>query len=769
MFTLMPVAAFAADAQVSYVYVEDAEVDVNDAVEVTIDLDAADVTTVYVWFEESANVPSTALVGEVLEDGTVTANVAVDGVLAIDVTGLMDKEVYVAFDRAGEYELHAAIDANPLATYAPSGDTKAESVAKIADAEVKTQSGYDVVVVSSEADSADYALLIADETIYSDLSKATVVSGNYYIEDKDVVELHATGTNGIESVPVSFTLVDPTRNATAPNKGAINGMGSSVYAKDIEIETTSGVKVTDLEVKRSGSVDFEIVATKAGTHRVYVTVGDFDATIKVIALDGTADSIELDYISKTPVNIETTGALGNFMLFKIYDENGTELDGSVSAGDVNSGVHGAMNSDSTTNKNYVAVVEQPADSKIKNDQLKLEYVTATAINPLTGEEYSQAADNGWKISGATFKEEGKYTFRVVLDNGEYAEASIVVKEAGDPVALSIVYDADSVQLGSSIAPKSIVQLDANYVSTSVTDQVNAVGSEITMAVTGVAVDYVSGTTIYVKDDEKYVGTEIKVTVVDEENNLVATKVLTVADEANELVFDTTAVPVDSNKKITVTLVDENGKAVALPATATSTSAMVIVLDKPADSDVTADCNNDVVGKKGQFTFNFSADTVGVYKVQAVLQVKINDAWRYYTGVAEIKVGATGIEDTVVMSIGANKIVVNDEVVAIDAAPMIKDSRTFVPFRALAEAFGATVQFDAATQAVVAELDGTKVVMTIGSEVYTVNGVAKTADVAPFIADGRTYVPVRFAAEAFGITVTPIYAEDGSVADVLFTK
>ena len=97
------------------------------------------------------------------------------------------------------------------------------------------------------------------------------------------------------------------------------------------------------------------------------------------------------------------------------------------------------------------------------------------------------------------------------------------------------------------------------------------------------------------------------------------------------------------------------------------------------------------------------------------------------------------------------------------------NKKFPVINDLAEAFGAVVEFDAATQAVVAELDGTKVVMTIGSEVYTVNGVAKTADVAPFISDSRTMVPVRFAAEAFGITVTPIYAEDGSVADVLFTK
>jgi len=57
--------------------------------------------------------------------------------------------------------------------------------------------------------------------------------------------------------------------------------------------------------------------------------------------------------------------------------------------------------------------------------------------------------------------------------------------------------------------------------------------------------------------------------------------------------------------------------------------------------------------------------------------------------------------------------------------------------------------------------------TVGSPVYTVNGVEKTADVAPFVADSRTFVPVRFAAEAFGIKVTPTYHEDGSVADVLF--
>ena len=60
-------------------------------------------------------------------------------------------------------------------------------------------------------------------------------------------------------------------------------------------------------------------------------------------------------------------------------------------------------------------------------------------------------------------------------------------------------------------------------------------------------------------------------------------------------------------------------------------------------------------------------------------------------------------------------------------------------------------------------------MMNGEKAYTVNGVAKTADVAPFISDSRTMVPVRFVAEAFGITVTPTYDDNGATADILFAK
>jgi hypothetical protein len=45
-----------------------------------------------------------------------------------------------------------------------------------------------------------------------------------------------------------------------------------------------------------------------------------------------------------------------------------------------------------------------------------------------------------------------------------------------------------------------------------------------------------------------------------------------------------------------------------------------------------------------------------------------------------------------------------------------------------------------------------VVFTVGSLTYTVNGMVKSMDVAPFIdfQSGRTYVPVRYLAQALGV-------------------
>ena len=145
--------------------------------------------------------------------------------------------------------------------------------------------------------------------------------------------------------------------------------------------------------------------------------------------------------------------------------------------------------------------------------------------------------------------------------------------------------------------------------------------------------------------------------------------------------------------------------------------------------------------------------------------------KYYTGTETFKVTKEiGKGSAVVMTIGSATMVVNDTTVAIDSPAMIKDNRTFVPVRALMEAFGAAVDFDEATNKVTIKADGKTIELTLGSTVMTVGDKAVTMDVAAFATnEGRTMVPVRAIAEAAGYTVEATYNADGTTASVVFTK
>ena len=142
-------------------------------------------------------------------------------------------------------------------------------------------------------------------------------------------------------------------------------------------------------------------------------------------------------------------------------------------------------------------------------------------------------------------------------------------------------------------------------------------------------------------------------------------------------------------------------------------------------------------------------------------------FRSYTGTETFTFGAEA-DKSVVMTIGSKEIVANNVPATIDVAPFIRDNRTFVPFRALVEAFGAEVAYDEATSTVTTKLDGKTVVLTVGSTVLTVNDETVTMDVAPYIVDDRVVVPVRFVGEAFGFTVEATQdAETGATASVVF--
>ena len=96
------------------------------------------------------------------------------------------------------------------------------------------------------------------------------------------------------------------------------------------------------------------------------------------------------------------------------------------------------------------------------------------------------------------------------------------------------------------------------------------------------------------------------------------------------------------------------------------------------------------------------------------------------------------------------VVVNGQVMSFDQAPVMVNNRVFVPMRAIFERLGSTVSY--ANGNINAQGNGRSVHLAIGSLNASVNGNPLTMDVAPFLVNGRTEVPLRFVAQALGANV-----------------
>lgn len=107
-------------------------------------------------------------------------------------------------------------------------------------------------------------------------------------------------------------------------------------------------------------------------------------------------------------------------------------------------------------------------------------------------------------------------------------------------------------------------------------------------------------------------------------------------------------------------------------------------------------------------------------------------------------------DAAVLGIGS--VVVKDNIIKFDAPAYIKGGRTIIPVRAITEELGATVVWDKDTQSVTISKDDTNIVLTINSTKVLVGGVEQELDVSAEVTNGRTYVPLRFIAETFGLSV-----------------
>lgn len=161
---------------------------------------------------------------------------------------------------------------------------------------------------------------------------------------------------------------------------------------------------------------------------------------------------------------------------------------------------------------------------------------------------------------------------------------------------------------------------------------------------------------------------------------------------------------------------------------------------------------------GKFEITFTDDKGHAYQV-------VSDTFTFKDPDAEPE-GA----EKVVVTIGSTTMQVDGKNKTIIAPPIVDNGRTYVPLRAISEAFGATVDWKQATNLITIDRGDTHIVMTPYKLAYTLNGQEKMMDVAPYIstAYASTMVPVRFIADAFGFDSIPEYNADNTTRAVTFT-
>ena len=749
MMTLMPVAAFAAEGPVAidtsaFVATDgDQSVKTGKAVEFTFAGNNSATQSVtspsqafMVWAVDANGAVSSALTLS-KKAGAATVGDATNFDNVYIVNGAVTGDTFnVEFARSGKYTVYAGV--------LRSTDNSLNAAQLIGG----SKSNFSVITVTGKATDPE-ATYSAEVTPVNKLT-----TDGYAVVQRNLADEDETPVTVIPASETDLTLGTLT---ITPNNVQTDNITVTFWDKDqkltgktVSIDTNSAnieVSKTSATTNILGQIQFKVSAAREGKYEIYLSVDGIEYKLIVNAGNTYASYIEVEDQPTAPIALYE--GIDGDVSFTVTDINGNIVK-DAKAGNPQ-GMDGIFNG-----TKYLIFTEKPSASTLENEDLSLVW---------------DADDQDYDLKIGSLDAEGKYTVRAILDNGAYATATFEVKKFGTPVQIYMEV-ADTVELGKTVGPQA-KYVDANGVTKNAKDA--------NIAASGYAISYLSDTsngkaTVALKTDEKYAGTSFTLTAVSERYNLVATKEIKITGEGTAIAFEDKSLSVNVNNKVEWKIVDENGNAVKVDST-DWVSTKYVVLDKPENAKVTVYDSKPVDNGTGEMALtsnmagNVTVQVVAQYKLTTVVANGNTDTVatqnKYYTGTKIFAVGNGSVGDVVVMSIGSNEIIINDKKATIDAEPIIQNDRTYVPFRALAEAFGATVAYDEATQAVTAELNGVTVVMTIGSATYTVNGAEKTMDVAPFINGSRTMVPVRFAAEAFGIKVIPTYNPDGSTADILF--
>ena len=655
------------------------------------------------------------------------------------------KTVTITFSEAGTYKVCAGISKNQAAV--TPDDLRPLGV-----------SDEDGTIVVSAADSYVNAITVpaADTTTTGQNGGTIGYAGGEPngIRSTEVVahltSVYDDGTQGASSEGKVLNVENPYSNFTISNANGVVSDENPIVA-DEDDNATFYVKATN--ATRPGTYTLTLTADNA-EYRLSIVVGTADneaATIETVDTGKTA----VDYTS-----IQDWTVLNTVAQFTVKNADGDVLTPATQ------GLSGftafTANDSQGQNNNNVGIVSAPKDGE--NAVFK---VVAAGAN----------SDNfALQVVDASDLALGEYTVRVSLDNNRTADVTFTVARFGQAVDTIIEFTDENdnvvtevVDNGTTYTAK-ILQVDENGLTREVAANMGYTGAALQL----VGNDVDNGRITFTVEDDvnngdnSLVGSTIGVWGFTTAYGQYAYGEVTVVDEANifdyTLEFDSTNGPAGKDNTVGVTVVDADGDKVDVDGT-----LYVYLLDKSVeDANVyVAPRSVNVTDGEGKLTINSDKET----DLEIVVGVR-NSNNVIFANTLNYTVGAQDpdAETTVVMTIGSTDYVVNNDIVTGDAAPYVDSAwRTMVPFRVLGETFGATVHWDQDSQTVTYTLGDTELTMTIGEETYTVNGDEKTMDTAPVLSGDRTFVPVRFVAEALGYTVVPLQDANGLTASVVFQK
>ncbi len=112
-----------------------------------------------------------------------------------------------------------------------------------------------------------------------------------------------------------------------------------------------------------------------------------------------------------------------------------------------------------------------------------------------------------------------------------------------------------------------------------------------------------------------------------------------------------------------------------------------------------------------------------------------------------------LKGTIIFQIGNYAVSKEGTLCHVDTAnknvfPFIKNDRTLVPLRFIAESLGLEVLWDEQTETVTLTKEENELIFTINKSTYTKNGEELTLDSPPILQESRTFVPLRAVSEGF---------------------